>query len=222
MEISTPQERYRRQRRQEEMANTLSHALALFLAIGGLVVLVVFAALYGDAWHIVSFAIFGTSMVLLYTASVLFHSARRPRLKYYLNKFDHASIYVLIAGSYTPVLLTSLRGWVGWLLFGLIWGLAIAGIVFKVWFYTTRWRKLSAYLYIAMGWLILSAIVPVIRHVPMISIWFLVLGGMAYTSGVFFYIKKHIRFTHFVFHLFVMAGTILHFFAFLFLLPGLH
>jgi hemolysin III len=210
---------YRKSRKQEEVANTLSHAAGIVLAVAGLSILVIFAAIYGDVWHIVSYAVFGTCMILLYTASTLFHSVKRPRLKYYLNKFDHAAIYLLIAGSYTPVALTSLRGPVGWVLFGLIWALALGGIAFKIWFYTARWRKLSAYLYIAMGWLIVIAIVPLIKNTPAASIWFLFAGGLAYTAGVFFYIKKHIRFTHFVFHLFVLAGSMLHFFAFLFMLP---
>ncbi len=210
---------YRKSRKQEEIANTLSHAAGIVLAIAGLSILVVFAAIYGDVWHIVSYAIFGICMILLYTASTLFHSAKRPRLKYYFNKFDHAAIYLLIAGSYTPVALTSLRGPVGWVLLGLIWTLAIGGIAFKIWFYTARWRKLSAYLYIAMGWLIVIAIVPLIKYTPSTSIWFLFAGGLAYSAGVFFYIRKHIRFSHFVFHLFVLAGSILHFFAILFMLP---
>ncbi len=206
-------------KKQEEIANTISHALGILLAVAGLTILVVFASLYGDAWHIVSFSIFGASMILLYSASTLYHSARRPRLKYYLNKFDHSAIYLLIAGSYTPVVLTAMRGPVGWVMFGLIWALAIVGVVFKIWFYSKKYRKVSAYLYIAMGWLIVFAIYPLIMNVPAKSIWFLLAGGLAYSAGVFFYIKKHIRFTHFVFHIFVLAGSTLHFFAFLYLLP---
>ncbi len=211
-------ETYKRNRRKEEIFNTLSHAAGLLLSVAGLTLLVVFGALYGNVWHIVSFAVFGTSMIALYAASTVFHAASRPRLKYYLNKFDHSAIYLLIAGSYTPISLISLRGPVGWTLFGIIWALAIAGIVFKIWFYSARWRKLSAWLYVLMGWLVVAAIVPVIQNVPALSLWLLLAGGLSYTAGVLFYLKKRVRYFHFVFHLFILAGSICHFFSFLFLI----
>lgn len=206
-------------RRAEEIANTVSHGVGIVLAVAGLSLLVVFASLYGNAWHIVSFSVFGTSMILLYLASTLYHGASRPRLKVRLNKFDHSAIYVLIAGSYTPLALVCLRGWVGWTIFGLIWALALAGIIFKVWFYRSRWKKLSTGLYVAMGWLALIAIVPVIRNVPATSLWLILAGGLSYTAGVAFYLYSRIPFFHLVFHLFILAGSVCHFFAFLFLLP---
>lgn len=203
----------------EEIANSISHGIGIVLAIAGVTLLVVFGTLYGDAWHIVSFSIFGASMIILYLASTLFHGAKNPRLKYILNKFDHSAIYILIAGSYTPLSLISLRGWIGWTIFGLIWALAAAGIVFKVWFYSSRFSKLSTILYVAMGWLVIIAIVPVIRNVPETSLWFFLAGALSYSGGVVFFVIKKVPFFHLVFHLFILGGSVCHFFGFLFLLP---
>ena len=203
----------------EEIANSISHGIGIVLAIAGVTLLVVFGTLYGDAWHIVSFSIFGASMIILYLASTLFHGAKNPRLKYILNKFDHSAIYILIAGSYTPLSLISLRGWIGWTIFGLIWALAAAGIVFKVWFYSSRVSKLSTILYVAMGWLVIIAIVPVIRNVPETSLWFFLAGALSYSGGVVFFVIKKVPFFHLVFHLFILGGSVCHFFGFLFLLP---
>lgn len=205
--------------RAEEIANTISHGIGIALAVAGVTLLTVFGALYGNAWHLVSFGVFGASMILLYLASTLYHSAKNPRLKIKLNKFDHSAIYILIAGSYTPISLISLRGWVGWTIFGLIWSLAIAGVIFKVWFYSSKWRSLSAWLYVAMGWLIIVAIVPVIQNVPNTSLWFLLAGGLSYTAGAIFYLFPKVPFFHLVFHLFILGGSICHFFSFLYLLP---
>ena len=205
--------------RAEEIANSISHGIGMALAVAGVTLLVTFGALYGTVWHIVSFAVFGASMIILYLASTLYHGVSKPSLKAKLNKFDHSAIYILIAGSYTPISLISLRGWVGWTVFGLIWSLAIAGIVFKIWFYTPKWKNLSTLLYVAMGWLVLFAIVPVIQQVPNTSLWFLFAGGLSYTGGVVFYLFPKIPFFHLVFHLFILGGSICHFFAFLFLLP---
>ena len=207
-------------KRAEEIANIISHGIGIGLAVAGVVLLVVLGAIYGNVWHIVSFAVFGTSMILLYLASTLYHSAKKPNLKFKLNKFDHCAIYVLIAGSYTPLALVSLRGWIGWTLFGVVWFLALAGIIFKIWFYKPKWSKLSTWLYIAMGWLIVLAIVPLIHSVPNTSLWFFLAGGLSYTGGVaFFLYSNKVPFFHFVFHIFILAGSICHFFSFLFLLP---
>lgn len=207
------------QKRKEELANTISHAAGIPVAVAVIVLLVVFSAIYGNVWHIVSFSIFGSSMLLLYVASTVFHGAKNPRLKYLLNKFDHMAIYVLIAGSYTPIALAVLRGPLGWTLFGLIWALAIGGIVYKLWFYKTKFRKISAWLYIAMGWVVIIVISPVIEKMPAVSLWLLASGGLSYTIGAMFYIRKDKRLFHLIFHLFVLAGSILHFLAFLFMLP---
>ncbi len=206
-------------KKKEELANTWSHAAGILVAVAAIALLAVFASLYGNVWHIVSFSIFGSTMLLLYVASTAFHGVGKPRLKYVLNKVDHIAIYFLIAGSYTPLALTVLRGWVGWTLFGLVWALAIAGLIFKGWFYTARYRKLSAWLYVAMGWLIVIVIVPVIRYTPGITLWLLLAGGISYTVGALFYLQKHKRLYHMIFHLFVLSGSILHFLAILFLLP---
>ncbi len=203
----------------EEIANSVSHGVGIGLAVAGVSLLVIFAAIYGNAWHIVSFSIFGASMIVLYLASTLFHSSSNLRKKYKLNKFDHSSIYILIAGSYTPITLVSLRGAFGWVIFGLIWAMAIGGVVFKVWFYSQKWRNLSAWLYVGMGWLIIIAIVPVLKNVPNTSLYFLMAGVLSYSGGVIFYLKRNIPFFHFIFHLFILGGSVCHFFAFLFLLP---
>lgn len=199
----------------EEIFNSLSHGIGILLAVAGVCLLIVFGAIHGDAWHVVSFSIFGASMVVLYTASTIFHGVKNPRLKYKLNKLDHSAVYILIAGTYTPLALVSLRGALGWVIFGLIWALAISGVVFKMWFYQHKYRKISAWMYFVMGWLIIGAIVPVIRNVPAASLYFFMAGCLSYSAGVFFYLKKELPFGHFVFHLFVLGGSICHFFAFL-------
>ncbi len=203
----------------EEIANSISHGIGVGLAIVAVAFLVVFGAIYGTVWHIVSFSVFGASMFLLYLASTLYHGVKHPKLKAKLNKFDHSAIYILIAGSYTPIALVSLRGWIGWTIFGLVWTLAVAGIIFKIWFYRSKWKKLSTWLYVAMGWLVIFAIVPVIQNVPGTSFWFLIAGAISYTTGVIFFFYHRVPFFHLVFHLFILGGSICHFFAFLFLLP---
>ncbi len=199
----------------EEIFNSISHGIGIVLAVAGGTLLVVFGAIHGDAWHVVSFSIFGTSMILLYTASTFFHGVKNPRLKYKLNKFDHSAVYILIAGTYTPLALVSLRGALGWVIFGLIWALAISGVIFKVWFYQHKYRKISAWMYFVMGWLVIGAIVPVINNVPATSLYYFLAGCLSYSAGVFFYIKKDLAFGHLVFHLFCLGGSICHFFGFL-------
>ena len=206
-------------KKSEEIANAVSHAVGIGIALAGASLLIVFGAIYGDAWHVVSFSIFGGSMVILYTASTIFHSAKKLRLKYALNKLDHSSIFILIAGSYTPITLVSLRGAFGWVIFGLIWTLAIGGVIFKLFYYTHQMRKISTWIYIIMGWLIVIAIVPLIKNTPAISLYFFLAGVLSYSGGAFFYIKRRVPFFHFVFHLFVLGGSICHFFGFLYLLP---
>ncbi len=215
----TPMKTAPQQRKIEETANSISHGVGILLAVAGTTLLVVFGALYGTVWHVVSFAVFGAGMVVLYLASTLFHGTKNPRKKVKFNRFDHSAIYILIAGSYTPLSLTSLRGATGWTIFGLIWAMAIGGVVFKVWFYSSKWRKLSAWLYVAMGWMIIAAIVPVINNVPETSLWFFLAGGLSYTGGVVFYLYQKVPFFHLIFHLFILGGSVCHFFGFLFLLP---
>jgi hemolysin III len=199
----------------EEVANTITHGIGLLLSVVGFVVLLVLAALRGSAWHIVACSIYGATLICLYTASTLYHAVISPRVKRALRIFDHSAIYLLIAGTYTPFLLVSLRGPWGWSLFGVIWGLALAGVLFKFWF-VERFVILSTAVYIAMGWLVVIAAKPVITHVPFTALIWLLAGGLAYTGGVIFFAAKRIPYSHAIWHLFVLAGSICHYFAVLF------
>jgi hemolysin III len=196
----------------EELANALTHGAGIALSVTGLAVLVTFASLRSDAWGVTATAIFGASLVLLYSASTLYHSFRSEQLKRLLRKFDHAAIFLLIAGTYTPFLLVSLRGPWGWSLFGVIWTLAVAGVTMKFWF-TGRFRVLSTLLYLAMGWLVVIAIRPMLHAVPPNGLWLLLAGGLCYTVGTIFYSWKRLPYHHAVWHLFVLGGSVCHFFA---------
>lgn len=196
----------------EEIANAVTHGVALVLSIAGFVVLLVFAALRGTAWHIVACSIYGVTLICLYTASTLYHSVLSPRLKHTLEVFDHSAIYLLIAGTYTPFLLINLRGSWGWPLFAVIWGLALAGILFKLRF-TGRFNFLSTAAYIAMGWLGVIAARPMMAHVPANALIWLLAGGLTYNAGVIFYAYRRIPYGHAIWHVFVLAGSICHYFA---------
>jgi hemolysin III len=198
--------------RGEEIANSLTHGLGLILSVGGLCVLVTVAGLRGDAWTVTGCAVFGASLVLLYGASTCYHALPAPRWKPWLRVFDHAAIFLLIAGSYTPFLLVSLRGPWGWSLFGVVWTIAVAGIVLKV-FYTGRFRLLSTILYLFMGWIVLIAIKPLVEALPRSSLILLFAGGAAYSAGTLFYMWKRLPYHHAVWHLFVLGGSVCHFFA---------
>lgn len=198
--------------RGEEIVNAVTHGVGAVLAIAGLVLLVVFSSLYGTVWHVVSFSIFGTTMVILYTMSTLYHSFGRPRVRNLFRKFDHMSIFLLIAGTYTPFCLTILNGWVGWTIFGVVWFCAISGIVMKA-FFTGRAAYISTTLYIVMGWVIVFFITPVYQQMSAKGFTFLLVGGLAYTLGVFFFVNENIKFSHGIWHAFVLAGTTFHFFA---------
>jgi hemolysin III len=176
------------------------------------VVLVTLAALGGDAWKVVASAVFGTTLVLLYTASTLYHAARSPVARARLKVLDHCAIYLLIAGSYTPFTLIGLRGGWGWSLFGVIWGLAVAGTVFKL-FFTGRFPRLSTTIYVAMGWLVLVAIGPMVQRLPATTLAWLVAGGVTYTVGTLFYHNRRIPYAHAIWHLFVIGGSACHFAA---------
>jgi hemolysin III len=196
----------------EEIANAITHGIGLLLSIAGFVVLLVLAALRGTAWHIVACSIYGTTLICLYAASTLYHAVISPRVKRALRIFDHSAIYLLISGTYTPFLLVSLRGPWGWSLFGVIWGLALAGVLFKFWF-VERFAILSTAVYIAMGWLVVIAAKPVITHLSLTAIIWLLAGGLSYTGGVIFFAAKRIPYSHAIWHLFVLAGSICHYFA---------
>lgn len=217
MTSTTPYPRYPRG---EEIANSLTHGIGTLLAITGMVVLLVFATLYGDTWHIVSCAIFGAALILLYLASTLYHAIQHPGAKSVLRMLDHAAILVLIAGTYTPFTLVNLRGPWGWSLFGIIWGLAMLGIVIEI----TRLRRYRAgliLLYVVMGWAVVAATQPMLANVGRGGLWLLLAGGLAYTGGIVFYLWKRLPYNHAIWHLFVLAGSTLHYFAILFyVLPG--
>lgn len=203
----------------EEITNAILHGIGLGLAIAALVVLIVFASFHGDAWHITSFAIYGSTLVILYLSSTLYHSFPVGKLKNIFEILDHSSIYLLIAGTYTPLTLISLRGTLGWTIFGIIWGIAVIGVIFKV-FWVKKFVVFSTLLYIVMGWIIVFVIKPLIVLIPKNSLVFLVMGGIFYTVGTIFYIWRKMKYHHAIWHLFVLAGSICHFFTILFLLPS--
>ena len=198
----------------EEIANSITHGIGLLLSIAGFVVLLVFAILRGGASHIVACSIYGATLIALYTASTLYHAVVSPRLKRGLRIFDHSAIYLLIAGTYTPFLLLYLRGPWGWSLFGVVWGLAFAGIVFKFWF-VGHFEYVSTAIYLAMGWLVIIAAKPVLANVPMATLLWLLAGGLFYTGGVVFYAWRRLPYSHAVWHLFVLAGSTCHYCAIL-------
>lgn len=201
----------------EEIVNSITHGIGTLLSIAGLVVLIVFAALYGDNWHIVSFSIFGGTLIVLYSASTLYHSFSRPSVKTFFKKMDHAAIFLLIAGTYTPFVLVSLRGAWGWSMFGIIWTLAIIGISMKF-VSISRFQRLSVALYLFMGWLGLIAIVEIFSRVPLPSFILLVVGGLSYTTGVIFYGRRKLAFNHGIWHIFVLFGSVAHYFSVLYIL----
>jgi hemolysin III len=200
--------------RREEAANAVTHGIGTALSIAGLVVLIVFSVLKGTAWHVVSFTVYGVTMVLLYTASTLVHSFPEGKLKDLFETFDHSCIYLFIAGTYTPILLTTLRSPLGWTLFGIVWGLAVGGVVFKA-FFTKKFLVLSTLFYVAMGWLIVFAWQPLQLLLQPGGIRLLIVGGLFYTLGSVFYIWRGFPHHHAVWHLFVVAGSAFHFFAIL-------
>ena len=196
----------------EEKINILTHGLGLLLSIAALVLLIIHANAHGTARHIVSFTIFGASMILLYSASTLYHYSQKPDIRRKLNILDHASIYVLIAGTYTPFTLITLKGWLGWTIFGITWGIAIIGVFFKL-FYTGRFDKISTIAYVAMGWIIIFAVKPLIENLPLNGLYWLLAGGIFYTIGAVLYSVKKIKFNHAIFHVFVLLGSFSHFMA---------
>ncbi len=204
------------QTKREEIANAVTHCIGILLGIAALSLLVVFASLKGDPWKIVSFSLYGASLVILYTASTIYHSVKKMHLKKFFQIVDHSSIFILIAGTYTPFVLVNMRGPWGWSLFGIIWGLALCGIIIKS-LVGTGGDKLSTAVYLAMGWLIVIAFHKMIFSIPLMGIIWLLIGGVCYSAGaVFFLLEKRIPFSHPLWHLFVLAGSITHFFGILF------
>jgi hemolysin III len=201
----------------EEIFHGITHGIGAALSIAGLVILVVLAVQMGDVWRIVSFSIYGGSLTLLYLASTLYHSFQDERLKQFFRHFDHLSIFLLIAGTYTPVTLISLRGAWGWTLFALIWGFAVSGIVYELLF-LGRYKWITMSIYLGMGWLAVVAIKPMLTMVPRGLLWWLLAGGLCYTGGVFFYAREKMRYHHVLWHLFVLFGSACHFLGFFFYL----
>ncbi len=206
------QSQYRREpTAAEELANGVSHALGLLASLAAAPILLI-AAARGGGWAVLGAAVFATSMVCLYLASTLYHSLRGPRAKNFFRVLDHAAIFILIAGTYTPFTLGALRGPWGWTLLGLIWTMAAIGLILTA-IPATRHSRASLILYVAMGWLALIAVRPILLHVPLPGILWIGTGGVAYTGGLLFYGMHRLRYHHFVWHLFVIAGTVCHFFA---------
>jgi hemolysin III len=203
--------------RAEELANSITHGIGAVLSIAGLVVAVVFASLYSDAWMITACSLYGASLILLHLSSTLYHSARNLQWKKVFLAADHSSIYLLIAGTYTPFCLGPLRGPVGWTLFGLIWGLALVGILREI-FRPRRGTWLSTAIYLLMGWLVVIFLYPLIKALSVPSLVLLLAGGVLYSIGVIFYRWHSLRFHHAVWHLFVVAAATCQFFAVLSLL----
>ncbi len=204
----------------EEKLNIASHALGFVLSVVALVLLVVHASRYGNAWHIVSFSIFGASLVTLYGASAIYHSVKDPVLRNRLRIVDHATIYILIAGTYTPFTLVTLNGFAGWVIFGVSWGMAAIGIVLKI-FFTGKHDLISTLMYVFMGWIIVFAIEPLIHNLSADGLFWLVAGGIAYTVGAVLYSIKKIKFNHAIFHVFVLAGSACHFISvYFYVLPA--
>lgn len=200
------------QSRQEEIANSLSHGLTLVLALLATPTLIASALEQGEVFTVVGAAVFAGTVALLYFTSTLYHALPASRAKAVFQLLDHSAIYLLIAGTYTPFTLGVLRGRWGWLLLGLIWGLALLGLTFKL-LTGTRYSKLSTGLYVLMGWTVLVVIKPLWEVMPGWGIFWLVAGGLAYTGGVVYYATDHVRYNHFRWHLFVIAGTACHFVA---------
>jgi hemolysin III len=196
----------------DELVSALTHGLGAVAALAGGSVLITMAALYGDAWQLGASIVFGVTLLLLYVASTLYHSIQHPVAKARLKVFDHCAIYLLIAGTYTPFTLIGLRGPWGWSLFVAIWTLAVLGVVFKL-FYTGRFKLLSTAIYIAMGWLVIVAIKPLLNALDGWTLGWLLLGGAFYTLGTYFYHRESIRFSHAIWHMFVIGGSVCHFIA---------
>ena len=194
----------------EEKLNIWSHAFGIFLSIIALVLLIIKAVQQDNIWMMISFPIFGVSLILLYLASTLYHASKEPQKRFKLKVFDHAAIYVLIAGSYTPFTLVSLNGETGWLIFSMVWVMDFTGIILKL-FFTGRFKIVSTAMYVLMGWLIVFYFQDLTAHLHEKGVFYLILGGVLYTIGAILYSIKKIKFNHAIFHFFVLAGSFCHF-----------
>ncbi|PPA71201.1 PAQR family membrane homeostasis protein TrhA [Jeotgalibacillus proteolyticus] len=199
----------------EELANAITHGIGFLLSIPALIFLILVAVERGTAWHVVSFAIFGTTMILLFLFSTLLHSVREGKLKKLFAIMDHSAIYLLIAGTYTPFVLVTINGALGWTIFGIVWALAIGGIVFKCYF-VDRYQIIATLFYVLMGWLIIIAIVPLYRELTGVGFALLFTGGLFYSVGAIFYIWRKLPYNHAIWHLFVIAGSAFMYFCVVF------
>ncbi|WP_342599200.1 hemolysin III family protein [Psychrobacillus sp. FSL H8-0483] len=204
--------------KREEIANAIIHGIGALLSVAALVILIVSSVMHGTVWHVVSFTLFGATMVLLYVSSTLVHGFPAGRAKDVFEILDHSSIYFFIAGTYTPLLFLAVKGTLGWTLFGIVWGLAIVGTVFKAYF-VKRFLHMSTLMYILMGWLIVFAWNPLVANMSSQGLILLAIGGLLYTVGAVFYVWRGFTYHHAVWHLFVLAASVLHFFAVMTLLP---
>jgi len=198
----------------EEIANSIIHGIGAVLSIAGLVVIIVIASKKGGALRITSLSVYGASMIIMFLMSTMSHGLVTVKAKNVFEILDHSSVYTLIAGTYTPICLILVGGAWGWVFFGIAWGLAALGIIFKV-FFTGRYIKLSSAIYVIMGWLVLAAIWPVINFIPKEFLLWLLAGGLLYTFGVIFYVWRRIKFHHAIWHMFVLGAAVCHFFALL-------
>ena len=203
----------------EENLNIYTHGFGLVMSVIACVFLILKAITMGGVLNILSFGCYGLSLIILYTASTFYHASTEPKIRKRLNIFDHAAIYVLIAGTYTPFALIVLKGWIGWTIFGLSWGLALVGIILKL-FYTGKYDKISTAAYVLMGWIIIIAIKPLITNFSFDGLMWLFGGGVAYTIGAVLYNFKRLKYNHAVFHVFVLIGSFCHFVAaYFYILP---
>jgi len=196
----------------DEIANVVTHGIGVLLSVGAGAALIALASVQAGTREMISVAVFSASLVLLYSASTLYHAARHPETKARLKVLDHCAIFILIAGTYTPFTIAAIRGGWGWSLFGMIWGMAMIGIVFKL-FFTGRFKVLSTAMYIGMGWLVVIALVPLMQALSGAGLAWLVVGGVLYTAGTLFYHRESIPYSHAIWHGFVLAGSSCHFVA---------
>jgi hemolysin III len=203
----------------EEIANSVTHGIGAALAVAGLTSLVLLAVIYGDAWRVVGFTIYGSSLIILYLGSTLYHSVQHPRAKRILRTLDHTSIYVLIAGTYTPFLLIGARSTTGWTMLAVVWTMAVAGIIWKI-FFLGRLEVLATLMYLFMGWMGVFAFRQILSNLPPLGVTMLFAGGIVYTVGVIFYAWEKLPYNHAIWHLFVLGGSICHFFAIATLIPA--
>ena len=203
----------------EEIAHSVTHGIGALLSVLGLAILVVYSSKYGDAWHIVSTSIYGATLIALYTSSTLYHAIKIPNIKRLLQKLDHAAIFLLIAGTYTPFTLVNLRGGWGWTLFGIVWSIAIAGMIMEL-VVKKRYKVVSIGLYLGLGWIVMIAIGPLMDSIASGGLILLLIGGLFYSLGVVFYVWKRLLYHHAIWHLFVLVGSAFHFFAvFIYVIP---